>query len=52
MRYLKHCQEQVLLAAFVLISIDGEHDRLQERINFGHGHQSTKVGDVSRFGLQ
>lgn len=28
--YLKHGKEQVLFSAFVLVSVNGEHDRLKK----------------------
>lgn len=49
---LKHGQEQVLLAAFVLISINCEHDSLQQGIYLGHGNKATEVGDMPWFGLE
>lgn len=39
--YLKHGQEEMFFAGFVLISIDGEHDSLEEGVDFLHGHQLT-----------
>ena len=50
--YLKHCEEQVLFSALVLIAIDGEHDRLQQRVDFGHADEPAEVRNVSRFGLE
>lgn len=42
----------MLFATLVLVSVDGEHDGLEEGINFGHGDQSAEVGDMAGFGLQ
>ena len=36
--YVKHREQQVLLARLVLITKEGEHDRLQQRVDLGHGH--------------
>jgi hypothetical protein len=47
--YLKHGQKQVLLTALVLVSVDGKHDGLEQRIDFGHGNQAAEMGNVSRF---
>ena len=46
--YLEHGQEEMLLATFVLVSVDCEHDGLQERVDLGHGDQPAKVCNVSR----
>jgi hypothetical protein len=50
--YLEHGEQEVLFTAFVLVSVDGEHDGLQQRINLGHGNQTTEVGNMPRLGLQ
>lgn len=42
----------MLFTAFVLITIDREHDCLKERINLGHRNESAEMRDVLRFGLQ
>jgi len=42
----------MLLAALVLVAINGKHDCLQERVNLGHGDQTAEVRNVSRFGLK
>jgi hypothetical protein len=42
----------MLFAAFVLISVDGKHDRLQQRVDLRHRDQPTQVGDVPGLGLQ
>lgn len=49
---LEHRQEQVLFPTFVLVSVEREHDCLQEDVDLGHGDQSTEGGDMSRFGLE
>jgi hypothetical protein len=50
--YLKHREQQVLFSRFVLISVEGEHDSLEEGIDFAEGDQSTQSCDMSRFGLK
>jgi hypothetical protein len=50
--YLKHGQQQVLLAALVLVSVDGEHDGLQQRVNLGHGDEPAEMRNVARLRLQ
>lgn len=50
--HLKHSQEQMFLTALVLVSIDCEHDCLQERVDLCHGHKPAKVRNVSGLGLQ
>jgi hypothetical protein len=42
----------MLLATLVLVSVDGEHDSLEEGIDFGHGNKSAKMSDVAGFGLK
>ena len=42
----------MLFSAFVLVAIDGEHDRLQQRIDFGHANEPAQVCDVFRLGLE
>lgn len=42
----------MLLSALILVSIDGEHNRLKQRIDLRHGNQSTEMRDVPRLGLQ
>ena len=42
----------MFFAALILVTIDCEHDRLQEGIDLGHGNESTEMRNVSRFGLQ
>ena len=42
----------MFLATFVLVSVDGEHDGLQEGIDFGHGDEATEMSDVTGFGLE
>jgi hypothetical protein len=42
----------MLFATLVLVSVDGEHDRLEQRIDLGHGHQTAEVRNVSRLRLQ
>jgi hypothetical protein len=42
----------MLFSAFVLVSVYGKHDSLQERIYLGHGDESAEVGNVAWFGLE
>lgn len=42
----------MLLAALVLVSIDGEHHSLQQLVDLGHCDQSAKMRNVSRLALQ
>lgn len=42
----------MLFATLVLVSVNGEHDGLEEGIDLGHGDQTAQVGNVTRFGLQ
>jgi hypothetical protein len=50
--YLKHGKKQMLFSALVLVSVDGEHDCLQKRVDLGHGNESAQVSNVPRLGLQ
>jgi hypothetical protein len=50
--YLKHCEKQMLFTALVLVAVDGEHDRLQQRIDFGHADEPAEVSNVFRLGLE
>ena len=50
--YLEHGQEQVFFATLVLVSVDCEHDSLQQGINLSHGDESAKMGNVTWFGLE
>ncbi len=42
----------MLLSALVLIAVNCEHDRLQERVNLRYRNETTQVGDMPRFRLQ
>ena len=42
----------MLLATLVLVSVNCEHDGLEEGIDFGHRDQSTEVRNVTRFSLE
>lgn len=42
----------MLFAALILVSVDGEHDGLEQRINLRHGHQTAQMSNVPRLGLQ
>lgn len=42
----------MLLAALVLVSVQSEHDRLEEDVDLGHRDQSAERSDVPRLGLE
>jgi hypothetical protein len=42
----------VFFTTFVLISVDGKHDCLEQGVNLGHGNQSAKMSNMSRLRLQ
>jgi hypothetical protein len=42
----------MLFTTLVLVSVNGEHDCLEQGVDLGHGDQTAQVGDVTRFGLQ
>jgi hypothetical protein len=42
----------MLLSALVLVSVNGKHDGLQERLDLGHGHEAAEVRNVSGLRLQ
>ena len=42
----------MLLPAFILVTVDGEHDGLQERIDLGQSDKSTEMRNVPRFCLE
>ena len=42
----------MFFTALILISVDGEHDCLEQRVNLGHRDQSAKVSDVPGLRLQ
>jgi hypothetical protein len=44
--YLKHGQQQMFFTTFVLVSVDGEHDGLQQGVNLCHGDQATQMCNV------
>lgn len=52
LRYLEHGQEQVLFARFVLVTVQGEHDGLQQRINLGQTDQAAQGRNVARLRLE
>ena len=49
---LKHGEQKVLFSTIVLISVDGEHDRLQELIDFGHGDEAAEMRNMPGLGLE
>lgn len=42
----------MLFTALVLVSVDCEHDGLEEGVDLGHGDKSTQVRNVPGLGLQ
>lgn len=42
----------MLFSGFVLVSVNGEHDGLEQRVNLGHGDETAKMGNVTRLGLK
>lgn len=42
----------MLFATLVLVSINGKHNSLEERIDFCHGDETTEMCNVSWFGLK
>ena len=38
---LEHSQEEMLFSAFVLVSVEGEHDSLEEGVDFGEGYEAA-----------
>ena len=49
---LEHGEQQVLFTTLVLVSVDGEHDRLQQLVDLRQCDQATQVGDVFGLGLK
>lgn len=42
----------MLFSTLILVTVDGKHDRLQQRVNLGHGNEPAQVGNVPGLGLQ
>lgn len=42
----------MLFARLVLIAVQGEHDGLEESVDFGQADEATKRGDVPRLALK
>lgn len=42
----------MFFSAFILVSVDGEHHRLEKGVDFRHGHKTTQVGNMPGFGLK
>ena len=42
----------MFFTTLVLVSVDGEHDRLKQRINLGHGDETAEMRDMSGLGLE
>ena len=42
----------MLFAAVILVSVDGEHDGLEQSINLRHRHETAQMRNVSRLRLQ
>lgn len=49
---LEHGEEKVLFSALVLVSVNGKHDGLQQRVNFSHGNKTAEMRNVPRLGLE
>jgi hypothetical protein len=49
---LEHGQEQVLLPALVLVSVQREHDRLEQSVDLREGNETAEGGDVTGLGLE
>jgi hypothetical protein len=39
----------MLFPAFVLVSVEGEHDGLKEGVDFGQANEATERSDMARF---
>ena len=42
----------MLFTALVLVSVNGEHDSLQQLIDFSHCDETAQMRNMSRFALQ
>lgn len=42
----------MLFTALILISVNGEHDGLEQGVNLGHCDETAEMGDVSGLGLK
>ena len=42
----------MLFSTFILIPVDGEHDGLQQRVDFGHGNKAAEMRNVPRLRLE
>lgn len=42
----------MLLAALVLVSVESEHDGLEQRVDFAEGDEAAEGGDMSWLGLK
>lgn len=42
----------MLFSTLILVSVDCEHDRLQQGVDLSHGDESTKMGNMPWLGLE
>ena len=42
----------MLFPTFVLVPVEGEHDGLEEGVNFGQADETAEGGDMTRLGLE
>ena len=42
----------MLFSTLILVSVDGEHDGLEEGVDLGHRHQPAEMGNMPRLRLQ
>jgi hypothetical protein len=49
---LEHGQEKMFFSAFVLVTIQSEHDGLKESVDFSEANKAAKGGNMARFGLE
>ena len=45
--YLEHGQEKMLFTRLVLVSVEGEHDGLEQGVDLCEGDEATEGGDMS-----
>lgn len=50
--YLEHSEQEMLFSTFVLVSVDSEHDSLEQRINLRHRDEPAEMCNVSRLRLE
>lgn len=49
---LEHGEEEMFLSTLVLVAVEGEHDGLEEGIDFGQADETTEGSDMAGFGLE